>query len=106
MVYQHTCSQHAECSAVFDQKWHDPHVPPSLFTQSHHEGHFLFPWMEKAFEWNLFANVEEMKQNTAEVLKGIKIDEFKNSFEQWKKCLQRHIASNGEDLEGDWSLSI
>ena len=32
-----------------------------------------------------FADVEELKQKTEEVLKGIKIDEFKNYFEQWKK---------------------
>ena len=57
--------------------------------------------MEKAVEWNLFANVEEMKQNTAEVLKGIKIYEFKNCFEQWKKCLGRCITSNREYFEGD-----
>ena len=32
----------------------------------------------------------------AETLKGIKINDFKNFFEQWKKCLDRYIASNGE----------
>ena len=32
-----------------------------------------------------FADVEEVKQKMAEALKGIKIDKFKNSFEQWKK---------------------
>ena len=45
-------------------------------------------------------NVEEVRQKTAEAL-NIKIDEFKNSFEQWKKCLRRGIASNGEYFEGD-----
>ena len=44
--------------------------------------------------------MEEVKQKTAEALKGIKINEFKNCFEQWKKCLDRCIASNGEDFEG------
>ena len=37
----------------------------------------------------------------AEALKDIKIDEFKNCFEQWKKCLARGIASNGEYFESD-----
>ena len=27
-----TCPYHAECWAVFDQKWHDPSAPPSLVT--------------------------------------------------------------------------
>ena len=45
--------------------------------------------------------MEDMKQKTAKALKGIKIDEFKNCFEQWKNCLDRCIASNGEYFEGD-----
>ena len=47
------------------------------------------------------ANVEDVKQKTMEVLKGIKVDEFKNCFEQRKKCLNKSIASNGESFEGD-----
>ena len=31
------------------------------------------------------ADVEEVKQNMAEELKGIKINEVKNCFKQWKK---------------------
>ena len=45
--------------------------------------------------------MEEVKQKTAEALKGIKIDKFKNCFEQWNKHLDRCIASNGEYFEGD-----
>ena len=43
---------------------------------------FLFPWMKKFVKGNHFADVEEVKQKMAEALKGIKIDEFKNCFEQ------------------------
>ena len=45
--------------------------------------------------------MEEVKQKTAEALKGVKINKFKNCFEQWKKRLDRCIASNGEYFEGD-----
>ena len=41
-----------------------------------------------------------MKQKTAEALKGIIIEEFKNCFEQWKKHLDKYIASNGEYFKG------
>ena len=37
----------------------------------------------------------------AEALKGIKINEFKNCFEQWEKTLNRCIASDGEYFEAD-----
>ena len=45
--------------------------------------------------------MEEVKQKTAEALTGIQIHEFKHCFGQWKKCLYKRIASNGEYLEGD-----
>ena len=32
---------------------------------------------------------------------GIRFDEFQNCFEQWKKCLNRCIASNREDFDSD-----
>ena len=55
--------------------------------------------MKKALKGKHFANVEEVKQKMAEALEGIKINEFKNCFEQWKKCLDKHIASSGEYFE-------
>ena len=42
---------------------------------------------KKVLKGKHFALVEEVKQKTAEALKGIKIDEFRNCFEQWKKVL-------------------
>ena len=68
--------------------------------------------MKKVLKGKCFADVKEVKkqnpnkQKMAEALKGIKIDEFKNCFEQWKKHLGRCIASNGEYFEGDCSLNM
>ena len=36
----------------------------------------------------------------------MKIDEVKNCFEQWKKHLDRCIASNGDYFENDGSLNV
>ena len=58
--------------------------------------------MKKVLKWKHFADVEEVKQKTAEALKGIKIYKFKNCFEQWKNHLNGCIASNGDYFEGDW----
>ena len=41
--------------------------------------------MKKVLKGKRLANVEQVKQETAEALKGIKIDEFKNCLEKWKK---------------------
>ena len=50
---------------------------------------FLFPQIKKVLKEKHFADVEEVKQTntqkTAETLKGIKIDEFKNYLKQWEK---------------------
>ena len=47
----------------------------------------MFPWMKKVLKGKCFANVVEVKQKTAEALKGIKINKFKNCFEQGKNVL-------------------
>ena len=57
--------------------------------------------MEKILKGKRFANVEEVEQKRAETLKGIKIYEFRNCFEQYKKHFDRCMASNGEYSEGD-----
>ena len=81
-----------------------PHPPcsPDL-SQSNF---LLFPQMKKMLKGKRFANLEEVKQKMAETLKGIKISEFKNCVEQWKKCLDRCIVSNGEYSEGERSLNV
>ena len=43
---------------------------------------FLFPWMKPVLKRKHFAYVQEVKQKTAEALKGIKINKLKNGFEQ------------------------
>ena len=62
--------------------------------------------MKNVLKGKHFANVGEAKQKMAEALKGFKIDEFKNYYKQWKKYLDRCIASNEEFFEGDWSLNM
>ena len=73
-----------------------PHPP---YSPDLTPGDFLSPQIKKVLKGTHFADVEEAKQKTAEALKGIKTDEFKNYFEQWKKHLHRYIASNGEYFE-------
>ena len=70
---------------------HPPYLPdpsPSDF--------FLFPWMKNVLKGKYFADAEEVKQKMAEALRRIQINEFRNCFEQWKKCLDSCIVLNGE----------
>ena len=75
MIYQHTCPHRAVCSAVFDQNWNDPLYSPSLTLSNIF---FFVSLDENVLHGKCFADVEEVKQKTAEALKGIKIDKFKN----------------------------
>ena len=67
---------------------------------------FCSPGWKKVIKGKHFANVEDVPQKMAEALKGIKIDKFKNCSEQWKKHLNRGIASDVEHFEGDSSWNI
>ena len=63
--YEPACPHHAECSAVFNQRRSDSHAPPSLFTWSCRERHFLlllFPQMKNVLEGKCPAYVEEVEQ--------------------------------------------
>ena len=64
-----------------------PHPPySSSLTQS--AFYFVSSDKKKVLKGNHFASVEEVNQKMAEALKGIKMNEFKTCFEQWKKMFQ------------------
>ena len=76
--------------------YHPPYSPdltPSDF--------FLFPRMKKVLKGKHFAQVEAVKQKMADTLKGIKIEEFKNCFEQWKNISLGVLHQMGGCIEGD-----
>ena len=101
MIYERTCPHCAECSAVFDQKLHDPHAPLFLFALSHPEQlFFVSPQWKKVLKGKHSADVEEVKQKTVEAL-GIKIKEFKNCFEQWEKILIGVL----HQMESTWKVT-
>ena len=76
-------------------------MTPMPYTPYSPERLFFLLRMKKVVKGKPFANVEEVKQKMAEALKSIKIDEFKNCFEQWKNISIRGVVSNGEYFEGD-----
>ena len=64
-----------------------PMTHPTYSTNITPETFFCFPEMKKVLKGKHFADVEEVKQKTAEALKGIKIDEFKTVLSSEKKVL-------------------
>ena len=84
VIYKHTCPHCAECSAVFDQKWHDPRAPPAVFTQSGHQQLFcLFVSLdERSPQRETFCWCKKGETKNSRSPKGTKIDEFQSCSEQ------------------------
>ena len=102
VIYKHTCPYPAECSADFDQKWHDPlplHFTLCIHLISPHTN--LFPQLKKVLKGKHFADVEQVKQKKAKALKASKSMSSKTVLRGDKKHLDRCVASNGEYFEGD-----
>ena len=73
--------------------------------------YFWFPQMKKVLKGKWFANVEEVKQKTAQALRGIKIDDFSLAgVAQWVECqpanqrVTSSIPSQGTCI-GVWAKS-
>ena len=58
---------------------HPPYFPDLALRE-----YFLFPQMKKVLKGKCFADVEEVKQNTAEALKAIKINKCKTVLSSGK----------------------
>ena len=93
----------AEHSAVCDQKAAWPQCPTFRIHPISPSATFLVSLDEKCPQRETFCwcGRDETKKRQTH-LKGVKINEFKNCFEQWRKRLDRYIVLNGEYFEGDW----
>jgi len=48
-----------------------------------------------------FQAIEEIQENAIREVRAITESAFQEAFQQWKKRLERHIASRGQCFEGD-----
>ena len=86
VIYEHTCPHHAECSPVFDQKQHDPHVPPSLLTRLPKD--FLpCPEGKISPQRETFCRCGRGETKKSRSTKSIQIYKFRNCSEQWRNIL-------------------
>ena len=96
-IYECTCPHYSECSAVSDQKWHDPYVPPSLFFWSCPETFFLPLWKSPQMEMFCQYGRGENGRST-ERHQNLQIQKL---FWAVEKSVDRYIALNGQYFEGD-----
>ncbi|GFW98064.1 putative transposase [Trichonephila clavipes] len=62
---------------------------------------FLFPKLKNHLKGHHFGTLENIQMAVTDQLKAIPISEFHQCYEEWKKRLQRCVASEGSYFEGD-----
>ncbi|GFU76631.1 putative transposase [Trichonephila clavipes] len=62
---------------------------------------FLFPKLKNHLKGHPFGTLENVQTAVTDQLKAIPISEFHQCYEEWKKRLQRCVASEGSYFEGD-----
>ena len=83
VIYQCTCPHCTDCSAIFDQKYHDPHIPPSLFTGSHPRWLlFGYPGWKKFSKGNTLPWRRDERKN-GRITKRDQNQWVQNCSEQW-----------------------
>ncbi|GFX57260.1 putative transposase [Trichonephila clavipes] len=61
---------------------------------------FLFPKLKNPLKGHHFGTLENIQTAVTDQLKAIPISEFHQCYEEWKKRLQRCVASEGSYFEG------
>ncbi|GFX80028.1 putative transposase [Trichonephila clavipes] len=62
---------------------------------------FLFPKLKNHLKGHHFGTLESIQTAVTNQLKAIPISKFHQCYEEWKKRLQRCVASEGSYFEGD-----
>ncbi|GFU23241.1 uncharacterized protein TNCV_3396021 [Trichonephila clavipes] len=78
---------------VAPQPLYSPDLSPCDF--------FLFPKLKNHLKGHHFGTLENIQTTVTDQLKAIPICEFHQCYEEWKKRLQRCVASEGSYFEGD-----
>ncbi|GFV73732.1 putative transposase [Trichonephila clavipes] len=62
---------------------------------------FLFPKLKNNLKGHHFGTLENIQMAVTDQLKAVPMSEFHQCYEEWKKRLQRCVASEGSYFEGD-----
>jgi len=62
---------------------------------------FLFPHLKNRLKGRHFGTLDNIQQSVTDELKGIPAEAFQHCYEQWKQCLRRCVAAQGDYSEGD-----
>ncbi|GFU61862.1 putative transposase [Trichonephila clavipes] len=95
---------HCSCEAISVNRFlagkNTPVVPQPLFSPDlSPSDFFLFPKLKNHLKGHHFGTLENIQTAVTDQLKAISISEFHPGYEEWKKRLQRRLASEGSYFE-------
>ena len=68
---------------------------------------WLFTKLKSPLKGKRFQTVHEIQANmTGQQLIAIPTKDFADCFEQWKRCWEKHVRSQGAYFEGDWGIIV
>jgi len=62
---------------------------------------FFFPKMKLQLKGRRFDRVEEIQRESKNVLGTLREQDFQHAFQQWQRCWDRCVVSQGDYFEGD-----
>jgi len=62
---------------------------------------FLFPRLKNHLTGRHFGTLDNIQKSVTDELKGIPAETFQHCYEQWKQCLRRCVAAQGNCFERD-----
>ena len=62
---------------------------------------FLFPRLKNHLKERHYSTLNNIQKSVTDELKGIPAEAFQHCYEQWKQCLRRCVAAQGNYFEGD-----
>ena len=66
----------------------------------------VFPKLKSLLKGKRFQTVTEIQENTTGQLMAIPTKDFAECFEQWKRCWENCVRSQGANFEGDWGVIV
>jgi len=62
---------------------------------------FSFPRLKNHLKGRHFGTLDNIQNCVTDELKGIPAEAFQHWYEQWKQCLRRCVAAQGNYFEGE-----
>jgi len=79
-----------------------PVVPQPPYSPDHSpRDFFLFPRLKNHLKGRHFGTSDNIQKRVTDELKGIPAEAFQHCYEQWKQCLRRYVAGQGNYFEGN-----